>query len=203
MTEDQKRKISEKVRGENHPLYGTKMSEETKQKISKANKGRKWSEETKARVAKESPNAKSFLGKTHTKEAREKISNRVKEWHKVNDNPFLGKTHSKETREKISKANKGKIISEEAKRKISEKMKGENHPFYGKTHSQESRNKMSKSRTGFQNYRKRKRIKAEWMWILTISRVNYESHDYIIKRQKEMFNADTPDMTDAEQLEMF
>lgn len=38
----------------------------------------------------------------------EKISKRMKEYYKHNDNPFLGKTHSEETKRKIGLANKNK-----------------------------------------------------------------------------------------------
>ena len=41
---------SEAFSGENHPFYGKHHSDETKQKISKANKGRKYSDETKRKM---------------------------------------------------------------------------------------------------------------------------------------------------------
>jgi len=69
-------------------------------------------------------------GKTHTEEARLKMSKANK-----------GKTLSKETRRKMSEANKGKTLSEETKRKISEAKKG-------KPLSEETRRKMSESRKG-------------------------------------------------------
>lgn len=46
-----KSKISDSVKGENHPLYGTKMSEETKRKISESEKGKKMSEESKKKMS--------------------------------------------------------------------------------------------------------------------------------------------------------
>jgi hypothetical protein len=50
----------------------------------------------------------NMLGKTHSEEARQKMSKAHK-----------GKTHSEEHRQKISEAGKGKIISEETRQKMS------------------------------------------------------------------------------------
>ena len=43
-SEEAKRKISEAMKGENHPMYGKYHSEEAKRKMSEAKKGRKFSE---------------------------------------------------------------------------------------------------------------------------------------------------------------
>lgn len=40
-SEEYKRKMSERLKGEKHPLYGKHRSEETKRKLSEANKGKK------------------------------------------------------------------------------------------------------------------------------------------------------------------
>lgn len=52
------------------------------------------------------------------------------------ENHFYGKTHTEEARQKISEAHKGRYIgrevSEETKQKISEAKKGDKHPFKGK-----------------------------------------------------------------------
>lgn len=63
--------------GELHHLYGTHVSDETKEKISKANTGRK-----------------------HTEEELKKMS----EANKGENNPMYGLTHNEETRRKISEA---------------------------------------------------------------------------------------------------
>ena len=44
-----------------------------------------------------------FYGKIPTKEHKKKLSESMKLWHKMNDNPFLGKNHTIETKKMISK----------------------------------------------------------------------------------------------------
>ena len=74
---------------------GGRPTEETKEKLSKANKGKHHSEETKEKM---SENHANYKGENH---------------------PFYGKHHSEETKEKLSKSLKGKTRSETTKRKIS------------------------------------------------------------------------------------
>ena len=83
---------------EKHPLFNTQRSEETREKISKSNKGKQ-----------------TWLGKTHTEESKEKIREAL-----------IGRKlgpHSEEHKKKISEARKGLKHSEETKRKIGEKSK--------------------------------------------------------------------------------
>lgn len=80
--------------GEHNIMYGQPVSEETRAKISAANKGRKHTEETRAKVG------VAFRGKKHTDETRDKMKGRVV---------------SEETRAKVSAVHKGKIISEETR----------------------------------------------------------------------------------------
>jgi group I intron endonuclease len=111
-------------KGYNISNGGDIVSEETRQKISEANKGEN----------------NGMYGKTHSEEVRQKISEANK-----------GKTHSEETKRKISEANKGRFHTEETKQKIREnrpRLKGEDHPWYGKHHSEEARLKMSESHKG-------------------------------------------------------
>ena len=57
LSDETKEKISQKVKGKNHPNYGKNLSKETCEKISKANKGNK-----------------NMLGKHHSKETKEKMA---------------------------------------------------------------------------------------------------------------------------------
>jgi hypothetical protein len=90
-TEEAKAKISEKVRGENHPLYGTSPSPETREKMSIALTGRVMNEETRRKMSEAHKGSKGtygFLGKSHTEETLEKMK----------------KPRSEETRRKMSEA---------------------------------------------------------------------------------------------------
>lgn len=116
----------------NNYWKGRHLSEETKKKISEANKGqipwnkgKHWSDEVKQRISKAQKGKKGS---------------------------FYGKRHSKKVREQISKANKGKIPwnkgkyhSKETKEKISESLRGEKGSFYGQHHTEDSKRKMSKN----------------------------------------------------------
>ena len=91
-----KQKMSENhwdCSGENHPMFGKKHTEETKQKMSEAHKGKK-----------------------HTEETKQKMSDS----HKGENSPMYGKKHSEEVKQKMSEAHKGKKLSEETKQKMSE-----------------------------------------------------------------------------------
>jgi group I intron endonuclease len=105
--------------------FGVIVSEESKKKISEANKGNT-----------------NMLGKIHSEETRQKISEATK-----GNTNMLGKTHSEETRQKMSESKKGRIPSEETRQKMSEAKKG-NTNMLGKTHSEETRQKLSAAGKG-------------------------------------------------------
>ena len=107
---------------------GRPHSEETRQKISEANKG----------------DNHPMYGKCHTEETKQKMS-KIK---KGENNPMHGNHHSEEVKQKIREGNKGKHLSNEAKQKISEAKKGENNPMYGNHHSEEAKQKISEARKG-------------------------------------------------------
>ena len=93
---------------------GEKMSEEQKQKISKANKGKN-------------------LGKPLSEEHRRKIS----ESQRGEKSHCFGRKHSEEAKKKMSESSKGKLHSEETKKKISEshKIKGKRVMQYDSNNS--------------------------------------------------------------------
>jgi hypothetical protein len=95
---------------------GIPISEEAKQKISNANKGKE----------------SAFKGKKHTEESLQKMSNALK----GKDTWMKGKHHTEESRRKISENNGrgwlGKNLPEEMKKKMSDAQKGEKNPMYGK-----------------------------------------------------------------------
>jgi group I intron endonuclease len=144
--------------------FGIKLSEEIKQKISKAMLGKKsgmfgkhQSEETKQKMslAKQGKNNPNY-GRSFSKETRQKMSERQK----GEKSPWWGNHHSKETKQKMSKAhlgeknsNYGKPRSEKTKQKISEAKTGQHHSEetkqklrianLGKKLSEETKQKMS------------------------------------------------------------
>ena len=136
---------------------GKTLSEETKKKISDANKGRP------------SPNK----GKKVSEETRKKIIEARKEcwknddyrrnqiekhqWQTGENHPFYGRTHSEETKKKISEAAKERF-SDPANHPFYGKPIGigEDNPFYGKHHSDETKQKISDANSGGNNGRARK-----------------------------------------------
>ena len=111
-SEETRRKLSEANKGEKSHMYGKSLSQETRRKLSELNKGEN------------NPN----YGKSHSEETKRKIS----EAKKGENNYWYGKSHSEETKRKISEGNKSKEVSEETRRKMSELNKGKNNPAYGK-----------------------------------------------------------------------
>jgi hypothetical protein len=126
-------------RGENHPLYGKKLSEETKSKISNSEKGKIISEETRKKISEKNKGKKAWnKGKIGVSdETRKKMSEKTK----GRPGPWKGKKIPKEIRERISKTLKGRKLSEETKGKISKSRKG-------RKMSDEQKKKISESLKG-------------------------------------------------------
>lgn len=117
---------------------GFKHSEETKEKLRKANIGNKHSIETRKKI--------SEAGKNMSVERREKIS----ETHK-------GKKITDEHKKQISDSNTGRKLTEEQKNKISKANVG-NKKMLGKHHNDETRKKISESKKGVSNPLKKIKI---------------------------------------------
>ena len=162
---------------------GYTLSEETKRKISKANKGKVVSEVTKHRQSesmkkfyKNNPQNKIRLSELNRgRKLSEETKNKLSESHKGKKNYWYGKkipiqmrkkmsiTHtgkkmSQEAIEKMRKANMGKVLSDEHKLKISKANKGTNHWNYGKKASEETKRKQSESHKGQIPWNKGKKI---------------------------------------------
>lgn len=102
-----------------------RLSEETKNRIGNANRGRVHSEQSKLNMSKPKSDS-SRMGKYNR---NGKL------------NPFYGKTHSEETKAKIREKRKKQIITEETKQKISEAL-------LGREVSDDTKRKISNSNKG-------------------------------------------------------
>jgi len=94
MSEETRKKMSEANKGQKCYMYGKPKSEETRKKLSLANKGKKLSEETKGKMS------ESGKGKPKSEQHKQNISLALK----GNKSYMYGKHHSKETKDKISKS---------------------------------------------------------------------------------------------------
>ena len=120
---------------------GKQISEEQKKKLSVALKGRIMSDEHKKKIG------EANKGKHHTEESKKKMSNSKKGLQSGEKHPMFGKHHSEETRKKMSQNHYdcsgeknpmfGKHLSEETKKKMSNAKKG-------KPMSEEQKKKLSK-----------------------------------------------------------
>lgn len=111
--EETKRKMSEAQRGEKNHGFGKHLSEETKEKLRKANKGKVMSEEAKQKISKANKGRLPWItGKHWPPEMRERMRERQK-----------GVLLSEETKRKISEAHKGKPLSKDHVAKIAESHK--------------------------------------------------------------------------------
>lgn len=129
------------IPGEKFDQTGISPSEETRQKISKANKGQN----------------NSNYGKRHSPEIRKKISEAVSGeknigYGKRQSPEHIAKRVAKMTGE--NNPNYGKHPSEETRRKIAIHSKGENNNMFGKKHSPETLAKMSEVKRGKPSARK-------------------------------------------------
>jgi hypothetical protein len=132
--EETRKKISEANRGK-------KRSQETRKKISEANRGKKRSQETRKKIS------ESNRGRKNSQETRKKISEANR-----------GKKRSQETRKKISESGKSRKHSRITKRKISESNKGKNK---GKKPSKSTKEKIRKANTGKTHNKKTKKKQSE------------------------------------------
>ena len=109
------------------PMSGRKQSDETKAKISKANKGFRHSDETKAQMSAAAKGNTRNNGRIASDETKAKISAAHK-----------GLKLSDETKAKISAVHKGRKASDETKAKISAAKKGKPNHQLGRKNSEET-----------------------------------------------------------------
>jgi group I intron endonuclease len=185
LSEETKKKISQtligKMVGENNPMFGKHLSEETKKKISESQKGKHCSEETKRKLSEALSGEKSpKYGKSLSEETKDKLR-------KAN----LGKHLSEETKKKLSEAAIGRHHSEETKEKMSNTQKGlqagENHPNFGKHLSEETKKKISNTQKGLQSGEKHPQAKLTWIQVREI-REKYATENFFQRQLAEEYN---------------
>ena len=135
-----RRSKSERQKGKKNSFWRKHHTEETKQKNRVAHIGACLSEETRRKISEANkgqiPWNKGIKGRLHSEETKRKISesnrgvkfseDHIQKLRKANSgesNPMFGKHHTRESLKKIGEGNKGKHLSEEAKKKLSETRK--------------------------------------------------------------------------------
>ena len=161
-TEETKGKISDANKGEKNYWYGKHHSEETKRKISEAEKGKQLSEETKRKMSESRKGEQHpMYGKQFSEEHKRKLSESRIGKYCGEKSYWYGRQRTEETKRKMSESQKGRQLSEETKRKISEANKGERNSMYGKHHSEETKRKISDAKKGRQLSEETKRKMSE------------------------------------------
>lgn len=180
-SDEYKKELSEKTKGENNPFYGKTHSEETKQKLREnigvgenhryygvtgeehPAFGYKFTEEQREKVSrglKGKPKSKDHIEKVRVANTGKKRSEEIK-------NKMKGRVVSDETKQKLREINLGKKHTEETKKKIGDR-------FRGIQLSDEHKEKISKSKKGkkqSEEHRKnwRKSIKENEQKIIRIT----------------------------------
>lgn len=143
VTQETRDKLSQANKGKSHPAWnkGLKISPEQSQKLSDIRKGKPqpW-----------------HKGQKISDETKEKISQKLKEYYKNHDNPRKGYRMSDEEKKYQSALKKGKAWEKlygieqalEMKKHLSEATSGKNNGMFGKKHSDETKQKIREKATG-------------------------------------------------------
>ncbi len=108
--------------GELAPCYGRKLSDESRERISRGNKGKEKTPEHRRNLSESKKGVK--LSESHRKS--------ISEAQTGEKNPFFGKTHTDEFKDFMSNLKKGIKLSSSHRKKISDSIKGERNPMFGK-----------------------------------------------------------------------
>jgi len=144
LSEETKQKISKANKGQIPWIEGRHHSDETRLKMSKARKGEKHSDEHKQKAS------EANKGKHHSEETKLKISKRLK-----------GRKLSRKHRQKVIEALKGRKHSEETKLKMSEMKKGKPSSLKGRKLPVETKQKISETLMGHVSYWKGRKLSTE------------------------------------------
>ena len=134
-TDDRKEELSQKISGENHPMFGRNHSEESKKKNSESHKGKKATEEAKQNMS---------------KSQKERWTDELKEqWSQIQKDNWTEERKQKQS-ERMSGENNPMFGVHGY---------GQDHPMFGKHMTEESKRKSSESHKGLQARGKHPRAK--------------------------------------------
>ena len=132
-------------------------SPETREKIRKARTGSKSSEESNKKNSEVRMGEKNhFFGKKHTTESKLKMSKHQKENQQGENHNWFGKKHTPESKKKMSDSRKGSTMNDETKKMHSKRWSGDGNPMsgsarfgklnpmFGRTQSEETKQKIRK-----------------------------------------------------------
>ena len=136
--------MSKNMKGKNNPFYGKHHTTITKQKISKALKGKYCGEKSHCYGKHLTDKTKEKIRKAHVESGlNRRISERMKK-----DNPM----NYAKYRKKVSDSCKGKKLSEKTKRKISESHKGRKNSIEHNKNISKAKKRLYKDRTKNPNW---------------------------------------------------
>ena len=139
-----------------------------------------------------------------SKETCQKISKKISEQVKQGTHN-LGDRNPSHKRVKDGTHNfLGGAIPRRAQKK---RVKAGTHPFLDSEYQRSIHKKRLEDGThhllGNNHWKRKKRQKAEWCYIIALSRFWYEIHDYTLKRRAEFLPKDIPNTSNAEQTYLF
>lgn len=128
-TDEYKRNASEAKKGNKNPNFGKTFSQEYRNNISEGQKGKKVSEEGRHNmsIARKGKKRPEFSGE---------------------NNPMFGKTHTDNAKQKISDTNSDGRMAGENNPMYGKDRSGENNPMFGRKHSEKTKAEFSKQRKG-------------------------------------------------------
>lgn len=122
--------------------------------------------------------------------------------------PFVGgEIQRRSTRERVANGTHNFLGGELSQRVSRERVANGTHNFLDSEFQRRNQLKRITNGThhfvGDTNPAKRLAEKGRWMWVRSLAMCWYEMHDYVMKRRAAFYSKEIPDMSDAEQLELF
>ena len=140
-----------------------------------------------------------------SKETCQKISKKISEHVKQGTHNLLGDRNPSHKR--IANGTHNFLGGEIPRRAQKKRVKAGTHPFLDSEYQRSIHKKRLEDGThhllGNNHWKRKKRQKAEWCYVIAVSRFYYEIHEYTLKRRAEFLSKDIPDTSNAEQEYLF